>query len=149
MKQINPVRPLPPSCKSILIYLPIYDYVFQVNSFHRVSQPKPCIHLSSLPHVLHGRSILPNGFYVLFLRSGNWVRLQVDWPPSDAEIKNTWSSTSAPPYHLSCCVSLSALPTCTVNQQRPDALQLLLLRTVGCWHAGSLTSLWRAKVAKA
>ena len=38
-------------------YPPIYIWVFQVVSFPRVFPLKPCINLSSLPHVLHALSI--------------------------------------------------------------------------------------------
>jgi len=39
--------------RSILIYTPIYAYVSQVISFFRISQAKMCMHLSTLPFVLH------------------------------------------------------------------------------------------------
>jgi len=34
-----------------LYYHPIYAHVFQVPSFPQVPPPKPCVHLSSPPHV--------------------------------------------------------------------------------------------------
>ena len=52
--QINAVHaPHPTSWRSILILSPFYAWVFQVVSFPQISPPKPCIHLSSPPYVLH------------------------------------------------------------------------------------------------
>jgi hypothetical protein len=49
--------PTPTSWRSILIYPPIYVWVSQVVSFLQVSLPKPCIHLSSPPYMLHAPPI--------------------------------------------------------------------------------------------
>ena len=45
----------PTSWRYILYYYPIYAWVFQVASFPQVYPPKPYIHLSSPPCVLHAR----------------------------------------------------------------------------------------------
>ena len=44
-------------------YPPIYVWVSQVVSFPQVSSPKPCIHLSSYPYVLHARLSHSSRFY--------------------------------------------------------------------------------------
>jgi hypothetical protein len=44
---------------------PIYFYVFQDVSFPWVSPPKPCVHLSHPPYVLHGQPISLTLFYHL------------------------------------------------------------------------------------
>ena len=47
--------PCPPSqfLKICFNIIPNYTQVFQVVSFHKVSPPKPGVHLSSTPYVLH------------------------------------------------------------------------------------------------
>ena len=54
--QISPV-PIPLPVDPSEYYPPIYDWVFQVVSFLQVSPPNPCMHLSSLPYVLHALTI--------------------------------------------------------------------------------------------
>jgi len=59
LNQINPVHT--PTSHFLKIYLniilPSMPGVFQVVSFPQVSPPKPCIHLSSPPYLLHAPSI--------------------------------------------------------------------------------------------
>ena len=50
---------------------PIYASVFQVVSFLQVSPPKPCIRVSSLPHVLHA---LPISFFSIMITRKYLVR---------------------------------------------------------------------------
>ena len=51
-------------------YPPIYAWIFQVISFPQVSPPKPCIHLSSPPYVLHAP---PISFFSLWSPEQYWV----------------------------------------------------------------------------
>jgi len=44
-------------------YPPIHHWVFQVISFPQISPPKPCIHLSSYPYVLH---VQPFSFFYIW-----------------------------------------------------------------------------------
>ena len=48
---------------SFYYYPPIYTWVFQAVSFHQISPPKLCIHLSSCPYVLHA---LPVSFFLIW-----------------------------------------------------------------------------------
>jgi hypothetical protein len=50
-------RPYPTSWKNIVILFSIYAWVFQVASFTQLSPPKPCMHLSYPPYVLHAPPI--------------------------------------------------------------------------------------------
>ena len=56
-RSIQSMPPHSTSWRSTLILSPIYTWVFQVVSFPQVSQPKPCIHLSSLSHMLYAPPI--------------------------------------------------------------------------------------------
>jgi hypothetical protein len=53
----NPCTHIPLPERFIIILSPIYVWVFQIVSFVVVSQPKPCIHLSSSPYALHAPPI--------------------------------------------------------------------------------------------
>ena len=59
--QSMPFTPLPEDL--CCYYPPIYAWVFQAVSFHQASAPKPCMHHSSPPHVLHA----PTHFILLNL----------------------------------------------------------------------------------
>ena len=65
------IPPHPTSWRSILIYLPIYAWVFQVVAFLQVSPPKPCTRLSSHPYALHTPPIL---FFSILSSGQYWVR---------------------------------------------------------------------------
>jgi hypothetical protein len=57
-RQINSVHaPIPVSEDPSKYYLPIYVWVFHAPPFLQVSLPKPCMHLSSSPYVLHVPSV--------------------------------------------------------------------------------------------
>ena len=54
LSHINPVHaPILPPEDPFYYYPSIYTLVFQVVSFPQISPPKPCIHLSCPPYVLH------------------------------------------------------------------------------------------------
>jgi len=61
----------PTTRRSISILSPICAWVFQVVSFHQDTPPKPCIRLSSLPHVLHAP---PISFFSISSAEKYWVR---------------------------------------------------------------------------
>jgi hypothetical protein len=55
--QSSPCLPIPILEDILQYYNPIYALVSQVVPFPQVSPPKPCIHLSYLPYMLHSTSI--------------------------------------------------------------------------------------------
>jgi hypothetical protein len=54
MSQLKPVHNFPLHfLRSIITLFPIYAYVFRMDSFPQLFQPKYCMQFSSLPSVLH------------------------------------------------------------------------------------------------
>ena len=76
----------PTSWRFILILYPIYALVSPVISFPQVSIPKPCIHLSSPPYVLHAP---PISFFSI------WSPKQYLWTLSNASANYLYSAGSA------------------------------------------------------
>ena len=68
---IQSPQPLPTSWRSILILSPFYVLVSPMVSFHQVSPPKPCAHLSPPLNVPHAP---PISFFSILSPAHYWVR---------------------------------------------------------------------------